>query len=62
MFWKNAQHGFRKRRSCISQLINTLDDSANCLKNHQQVDAILLDFSKLKLQTSNIYVTMRKKR
>ena len=43
---ENAQHGFRKRRSCISQLINTLDDFANCLKNHQQIDAILLDFSK----------------
>ena len=42
----NAQHGFRKRRSCISQLLTTVDDFANCLKNHQQIDAILLDFSK----------------
>ena len=42
----DAQHGFRKRRSCVSQLISTLDDFANCLKNQQQIDAILLDFSK----------------
>ena len=42
----NAQHGFRKRRSCISQLLTTVDDFANCLKNHDQIDAILLDFSK----------------
>ena len=42
----DAQHGFRKRRSCVSQLISTLDDFANCLKNHQHIDAILLDFSK----------------
>ena len=42
----NAQHGFRKSRSCVSQLINTLDDFANCLRQHQQIDAILLDFSK----------------
>ena len=42
----DAQHGFRKRRSCVSQLISTLDDFANCLKKQQQIDAILLDFSK----------------
>ena len=42
----NAQHGFRKNRSCVSQLITTLDDFANTLKNQQQTDAILLDFSK----------------
>ena len=42
----DAQHGFRKRRSCVSQLISTLDDFANCLKNQQHIDAILLDFSK----------------
>ena len=42
----NAQHGFRKKRSCISQLIITLNDFADCLKSKQQIDAILLDFSK----------------
>ena len=42
----DAQHGFRKKRSCISQLIITLDDFANTLKNKEQTDAILLDFSK----------------
>ena len=42
----NAQHGFRKNRSCVSQLIITLNDFANSLKNSQQIDAVLLDFSK----------------
>jgi hypothetical protein len=42
----DAQHGFRKKHSCISQLIITLDDCANTLKNKEQTDAILLDFSK----------------
>ena len=42
----DAQHGFRKFRSCVSQLIITIDDFANCLRNHLQIDAILLDFSK----------------
>ena len=42
----NAQHGFRKKRSCISQLIITLNDFADCLKSKKQIDAILLDFSK----------------
>ena len=42
----NAQHGFRQRRSCETQLITTLNDFANCLNKKQQIDAILLDFSK----------------
>ena len=40
------QHGFRKYSSCVTQLISTLDDFATCLKNKEQIDAILLDFSK----------------
>ena len=42
----DAQHGFRKHRSCVSQLITTLDDFSNCLNKKEQTDAILLDFSK----------------
>ena len=42
----DAQHGFRKYRSCVSQLISTLDDFANALLGRKQIDAILLDFSK----------------
>ena len=42
----NTQHGFRKKRSTISQLIITVNDFANSLKLKQQIDAILLDFSK----------------
>jgi hypothetical protein len=42
----DAQHGFRKSRSCESQLIITIQDLANSLNAGEQVDAILLDFSK----------------
>ena len=42
----NAQHGFRKRRSCESQLIITIHDIASKLKGNSQVDIILLDFAK----------------
>ena len=42
----NAQHGFRQKRSCETQLITTLNDFTNCLNNKQQIDAVLLDFSK----------------
>jgi len=45
-FLNNAQHGFRKKRSCETQLISTLEDFNNCLNKKQQIDAILLDFSK----------------
>ena len=40
------QHGFRKRRSCETQLIQAVDDLANCLNDGGQIDAVLLDFSK----------------
>ncbi|MCG8035359.1 MAG: hypothetical protein JAZ03_24705 [Candidatus Thiodiazotropha taylori] len=42
----DQQHGFRKRRSCESQLILTLQDLAAGMDEGQQIDAILLDFSK----------------
>ena len=41
-----AQHGFRKQRSCESQLIITVQDLAESLNNGDQIDAVLLDFSK----------------
>ena len=42
----DSQHGFRKNRSCETQLILTINDLANGLDNSQQIDGILLDFSK----------------
>ena len=42
----DQQHGFRKHRSCESQLLTTVQDLASGIDNSQQVDAILLDFSK----------------
>ena len=40
------QHGFRKNRSCESQLILTAHDLAKELDDKGQIDMILLDFSK----------------
>ena len=42
----DSQHGFRPSRSCESQLIITSQDLAKSLDNQEQVDAIVLDFSK----------------
>ena len=42
----DTQHGFRKNRSCETQLLQTVDSFAKSLNNKEQVDAILLDFSK----------------
>ena len=42
----DCQHGFRKRRSCQTQLILTIDDLARGLNDKQHIDAVLLDFSK----------------
>ena len=42
----DAQHGFRGRRSCTTQLILTIQDLAKGVDDREQVDVILLDFSK----------------
>ena len=42
----DAQHGFRKRRSCESQLITTINDLAKGLEDTTQIDVILLDYEK----------------
>ena len=42
----DAQHGFRKRRSCDTQLVITTDDLTRALDNRKQTDIVILDFSK----------------
>ena len=42
----DQQHGFRSRRSCETQLIITIQELASSLSSGEQVDVILLDFSK----------------
>jgi hypothetical protein len=45
-FLHDAQDGFRKRRSCESQFILTIQDLAKNIDNRGQTDLILLDFHK----------------
>ena len=41
------QHGFRKKRSCVTQLVTTIQGIASQLRTgRDQVDVILLDFAK----------------
>jgi hypothetical protein len=42
----DKQHGFRSRRYCQSQLIININALAKSLAKGEQVDVILLDFSK----------------
>ena len=42
----DAQHGFRKRRSCDTQLIVTIEDLAKGIEEKSQTDVILLDYEK----------------
>lgn len=43
----DAQHGFRKQRSCETQLIVTIQNLAKSVDDKGQSDVILLDFSKV---------------
>ena len=40
------QHGFRKGRSCVTQVIEVLDDWTEHIDNHNAIDVIYLDFQK----------------
>ena len=40
------QHGFRKQRSCETQLLLTIHDFTSSLEAGDQLDAVVLDFSK----------------
>ena len=42
----DAHHGFRKRRSCESQLILTVHDLSKGLNDGEQIDAMQLKFNK----------------
>ena len=41
-----TQHGFKKFRSCETQLLETINNNSSSLNNREQIDFILLDFSK----------------
>ena len=42
----DAQHGFRKRRSCDTQLLLAMNDFSRGLEDKSQTDVIFLDFAK----------------
>ena len=42
----DLQHGFRRGRSCETQLIEFIDDLANNLDKGQQTDVLIMDFAK----------------
>ena len=42
----DSQHGFRKGRSCLSNLLTFLDKVAECVDSGEAVDVIYMDFAK----------------
>ena len=44
--YSNCQHGFRKRRSCTTQLLQFMEDITSLLDDKNPVDVIYLDFRK----------------
>ena len=42
----NSQHGFRKKRSCQTQLLSHIEHIYSCLNRNHEVDVIYLDYSK----------------
>ena len=40
------QHGFRKKRSCVTQLIDHVDHVLKCLNSNDEIDVVYLDYAK----------------
>ena len=43
---KNSQHGFRNKRSCLTNLLDFYNDVFNIFDESKAVDVIYLDFQK----------------
>ena len=43
---KNTQHGFRRGKSCLSNLLVFLDKVTQCVENGDDIDVVYLDFAK----------------
>jgi len=46
MLIQDSQHGFRKRRSCLTNLLTFLDKVSGCLDSGENMDVVFLDFAK----------------
>ena len=42
----DSQHGFRKGRSCLTNLLEFLDKVTGCIDTGENVDIVFLDFAK----------------
>ena len=54
------QFGFKKKRSCETQLLITVQDLAQGLRYKQQIDAVILDFSKAFDKVSHRHIMLPK--
>ena len=46
MKWPDTQHGFSKGRSCLTNLLNYLEQVTKYVDESNPVDVLYLDFSK----------------
>ena len=53
------QHGFCKQRSCETQLLLTIHDFTTSLDGGEQLDAVVLDFSKAYNKVPHKYLCMK---
>ena len=44
--YTKCQHGFRKKRSCMTQLLLTMEDFTNYIEQNESFDVVYLDFRK----------------
>ena len=42
--YAECQHGFRKHRSCVTQLLEVMEDFTLMLDNRETIDIVYLDY------------------
>ena len=53
------QHGFRERRSCITQLLQLVHDWLSVMDRRESVDAVFLDFAKAFDKVSHLHLIQK---
>ena len=58
--YSDCQHGFRKHRSCVTQLLHVVEDLSDMFDNSDPFDIIYLDFKKRLIRSHiiGIYIYM----
>ena len=60
--YTECQHGFKKHRSCVTQLLEVMEDFSLMLDNREIIDLVYLDYKKAFDSVANVHKLAQKKK